>query len=148
MPKFLESKKLDYTAYELYSLVIDIEKYPEFVPWCTEATILSNSENTVIAELFIKFGFVSHSYKSKIMHDKTDEGYFVNITQEEGPFKYLNTRWQFKKDGNRSSIVDFEIELELDSQIHNLILEGFFPTATKIMINSFEERARRIYGTN
>jgi coenzyme Q-binding protein COQ10 len=148
MPQFRDSRTLEYTARQIYDLVIDIEKYPEFVPWCSRCDIVSNQESEIVADLEVSFGPFKKSYISKITHGVLEDGYYIYIEKISGQFRKLDTKWEFRKQGVSSCIVDFKIEFEFESIIASSLISGFFETATKVMIEAFEDRARSIYGNN
>lgn len=148
MPYFRDSRIVNYTAEQMYDLVMDIEKYPEFVPWCNNCTILSREENYIIAELEASFGIFRKSYLSKINHGLKDSNYYVHIEKISNQLKKLDTKWEFKKENELSSLVNFEIDFELESIIANNLISSIFHNTTKTIIEAFENRARRIYGHN
>ena len=147
MLKFVDSRTMNFTAHQLYSLVLDVEKYPEFVPWCNKATILSKMDQEIEAELGIRFGIFDKSYISKVTHGPSREDlYYININQIDGPFEYLKTSWFFTKKERLSSLVNFEMEFALQSQFIEKILSSIFDTAAHAMIGAFEKRAEELYG--
>lgn len=146
MHKFQDSKTLNYSNEQLYSIVIDVEKYDEFVPWCKSCTIVSKSEGEIIADIYIKSGFVSKSYRSFIKHGKRGGEYFINISQISGPFDYLNTDWNFISESTSSTLVQFNIDFKFKSDLLNLLIGGVFDYASKEMISAFEKRAKELYG--
>ncbi|MDX1924234.1 MAG: type II toxin-antitoxin system RatA family toxin [Rickettsiaceae bacterium] len=149
MLSFSDSRNLDFTAYQLYSLVLDVEKYPEFVPWCESCKVLSKEDQTIYAELSVRYGLFAKSYTSKIDHGVlSDEEYFVHIVQTQGPFEKLNTDWAFKKDGKFSSVVNYNMELALKSSFLENMLSTVLDSAADLMINAFEKRAQEIYGNS
>lgn len=160
MPRFSDTRRLNFTARQIYDLVIDVEKYHEFVPYCSKCNITGREENLIYADMEVSFGFYQKSYSSRIeygvrerdsevmlnqVQDIRSQGYFISITQVSGPFTKLNTDWTFVKDGKNACVVQFDIEFEFESGIANMLIGSVFDEATKIMINAFEERARSIY---
>ena len=148
MPSFSETKILNYTARQVYDLVIDVERYPEFVPWCSKCRIIETNESDIIAELEVKFGPFNKSYISKISHGHIDDAYFINISQISGPFENLDTKWKFEKNGKFSTKIYFSINFNFSSKILSKMISSVFELATKDMVNAFEDRAKEIYGNN
>ncbi|MDX1917180.1 MAG: type II toxin-antitoxin system RatA family toxin [Rickettsiaceae bacterium] len=147
MLKFADSRVMNFTAFQLYCMVLDIEKYPEFVPWCSNAKILLKERQEIEAELGIDFGIYSKSYISRIIHGISGEDqYYISIHQKEGPFEYMNTNWFFTKQEKFSTLVAFEMEFQLKSQFIEKILSAVFDNAANSMIVAFEKRAGEIYG--
>lgn len=89
MPSFQESKSFSYPAHKIYALIMDIEKYPEFLPWCKQTKIIEKvSPNHLTADLLINFKNFFEKYRSEVKHGK-QEYYFVETQAIEGPFKSL-----------------------------------------------------------
>lgn len=145
MPSFSETKILNYTARQLYDLVLDVKQYPKFVPWCEECKVLSIKEREIIAEVTAAFGPFKKSYTSLIKHGTYDENYFVKVEQLTGPFEFLDTEWVFEKHDKFSSKINFNISFEFESNLVNGLISGIFENATKEMIIAFEQRAKEIY---
>ncbi len=142
-----DSRISDFSAYQLYSLVIDVEKYPDFVPWCNESKILTSKDDIIEARLGIKFGIFSKSYISEIKHGVyKDNNYFININQKEGPFEYLKTNWDFIQQSEFKSLVTLKMEFEIKNKLIESVLGAIFDSTTNSMIEAFENRAKEIYG--
>ncbi len=146
MRKFKDSKILQYTAKQLYDLVLDVEQYDAFVPWCSKCEVISKSEGKITADLAIKSGFISKSYRSSIVHGSNLDGFYIEINQTSGPFKYLDTKWHFKKIDDAKTKVDFAIDFEFESEIINMVIGGIFSNTSEKIIEAFEKRAKEIYG--
>ena len=149
MPSLTEKRTLPYKAEQIYSLVMDIEKYPEFLPWCKQAKIIEViSENNLIADLLINFKNFFEKYRSEVRHGIDENGnYFVDVIAIEGPFKHLTNKWKFKKGSDPLGSDPFcEIEFFIEFQFNSFILEkmlgGIFTKATEKMMFAFEERAK------
>ena len=103
-------------------MVLDIEKYPEFVPWCLGGKIHTNIDkgNTVeiTADLTIGKSFFNETYKSFVIYDKSNDS--INVTNIEGPLKHLENKWNFRQTGD-SSEVDFYVDFELKNKILNVL---------------------------
>lgn len=145
MPKFNETKILKYTARQLYDLVLDVEKYPEFVPWCKGCKIISNNEDGILAELSVRFGPFEKSYISCITHGVEDDCYYINVHQVSGPFNILETNWIFKKYNKFATELSFDINFEFKSAMVNSLIGNIFNKASKDMVEAFETRATSIY---
>ncbi len=146
MHEFEDSKIMPYTAKELYDLVLDVEKYDAFVPWCSKCNIVDKSEGLITADLYVKSGFISQSYRSNITHGFKDNAYFINIAQLSGPFKYLDTKWSFKEIDKTQTQVRFTIDFEFESEIINKLIGGIFSSSSAKIMKAFEKRAKEIYG--
>ena len=102
MPAYTERQEMPYECGQLFDLVLDIERYPEFLPWCRAARILERGEGEFLAELVIAFSHLSESYTSRVVYQRPG---FIDVTMVKGPFEYLVNRWRFTPTtGERRSI--------------------------------------------
>ncbi len=147
MPSLSQNKTLPYTAEQMYALVMDIEKYPEFLPWCRQAKIIKIvSENNLQADLLINFKNFFEKYRSEVKHGRSDEEiYFIEVIAIEGPFKKLVNNWKFHNLENGQCQVEFFIEFEFNSIFLTKMLGMIFERATEKMMAAFEERAREMF---
>tara|TARA_B100000886_G_scaffold338168_1_gene300426 strand:+ start:2295 stop:2729 length:435 start_codon:yes stop_codon:yes gene_type:complete len=143
LPSHSEIRELPYTAEQMHSLVLDIEKYPEFLPWCTNARILSRdlNKNIILADLVIGFKAFSETFTSSVYFE-TPELIVVNF--EKGPFKYLMNNWRFCSIGSRCN-VSFDIDFEFQSRILRAVMAPLFHEAVCRMVGAFESRAAHLY---
>lgn len=144
MHSFNDTRLLPYQAELVRDIVLDIEKYPEFLPWCSKAKLLSKAETELTAELTINFKLFTESYKSRIITTENKESFEINVEAISGPFKKLTNFWSIKKLNNDCE-VNFSIDFECKSMILDSVIGTFFSMATNKMINAFETRARYIF---
>ena len=146
MPSASIKKKIFCSKKNLINLVLDIEKYPQFVPWCLDSKIHKriDRKNTVeiIADLTIGRSFFKETYKSFVKYDKISES--IQVTNINGPLKHLENKWFFKQTG-KSSEVDFHIDFELKNKILNIIMKKSFNIGLKKIADSFEKRANSLF---
>ena len=123
-------------------MVLDIEKYPEFVPWCLNSKINSKNDKgdkiEIIAELTIGKSFFNETYKSFVIYEKSSDS--IHVTNMEGPLKHLENKWFFEQKGNNSE-VDFHVDFELKNKILNLLMVKSFDIGLKKIADAFEKRA-------
>ena len=127
-------------------MVLDIEKYPEFVPWCIKGKIhnIKEEENFVeiIADLTIGKSFFKETYKSHVIYKKKIDQ--ILVTNIDGPLKFLENKWLFKQVGKDSEI-DFSINFELKNKILNLFMTKSFDIGLNKIAASFEKRAIELF---
>ena len=127
-------------------MVLDIEKYPEFVPWCLDGKIHSTNDKgniiEITADLTIGKSFFNETYKSFVIFDKSKDT--IRVTNIDGPLKYLENKWFFKRIGNNSEI-DFHVDFELKSKILNVLISRSFDIGLKKIADAFEERAIELF---
>lgn len=148
MKHYHDTQRSTYAPRQLYDLVLDIEKYPEFLPWCRAARILSREEGTLLGELVISFRHITESYVSEVTFtppEESSEGR-IDVKLVRGPFRHLENHWQFipMQDGGT------EIKLSLAFQFRTRLLDSLigllFGKATLKMAHAFKQRADELYG--
>jgi coenzyme Q-binding protein COQ10 len=147
-----ERKILPYTAEEMFALVGDIERYPEFLPWCRRLKIRERREEAgqtvLVADMTISFKVVSESFTSKVVLEPATRR--IDVTYVNGPFRYLHNRWQFEPQPQGSSAeggctVDFFIDFEFKSRALGMLIGAVFHVAIEKLVAAFEARARALY---
>ncbi|MBV8779504.1 MAG: type II toxin-antitoxin system RatA family toxin [Alphaproteobacteria bacterium] len=142
MPTHAEQRLLPYTPEQMYALVADIERYPEFLPWCVAARIKERRGDFIDADLVIGFKMFRERFTS---HVKLDPPARIDVAYAEGPFRYLNNHWIFERlpAGCR---IDFFVDFEFKSRLLQKVIEVLFGEAVRRMVAAFEARARQLYG--
>jgi coenzyme Q-binding protein COQ10 len=142
MPTHAERKIIPYRPEQLFDLVADVGKYPEFLPWCVGARVRSRTEKELVADLTIGFGPIHESFTSRVTLDRPSR---IRVRYENGPFRYLNNQWTFTPHP-RGSAVDFFVDFEFRSRLLRAAMTVVFNEAVRRMVNAFEKRARAVYG--
>jgi coenzyme Q-binding protein COQ10 len=142
MPTHAERQLVSYRPDQLFDLVADIPRYPEFLPWCVGARVRSRTETEVIADLTVGFGPFRETFTSRVTLDRPHR---VRVRYEKGPFRYLNNEWDFIPHANGTE-VDFFVDFEFRSRILQAAVGVVFNEAVRRMVNAFDRRARQIYG--
>ena len=143
MPTHSERRVLPYTPQQLFDLVADIEKYPEFLPWCVATRITERSDDRLVSEMVIGFKMFRERFVSRVKLDR--EGHRIDVAYAEGPFKYLTNHWVFDEHP-RGCTIDFFVEFEFRSRFLQEVIEVLFHEAVRRMVGAFESRARDLYG--
>ena len=142
MKSSIQESIIDHSAFELFNIVLDIEKYPEFIPWCNSATIHSKNKNKIIADLNVKYKFFKKTFTSDVSYDS--KVLRIDVMYISGPLKQLQTKWKFKKLNKNQTKVLFEIKYEFNNFFYQKMSELFFDLIEQKMIDSFKERADKI----
>ncbi len=143
MPTHAEKKHLSYSAKEMFDLVADIERYPEFLPWCVGTRIKSRDGDEISADMVIGYKMFREKFSSKVVLREPDR---IDVAYTKGPFKYLNNHWIFLPDGAGECDIDFFVDFEFRSKLLQKFIGVVFNEAVKIMVQSFVNRAEIIYG--
>lgn len=142
MPTHAEKRILPFKAKQIFDLVADVEKYPDFLPWVISAKIISREDNKFIADLEIGYKIIRTSYRSEVILTPHQT---IDINYVDGPFRYLNNHWHFKELGETLMEVDFFIDFDFQSSYLQILLQSTFTEVVKRMIQAFEKRAAEIY---
>ena len=146
MPKASVKRLIECKKKDLIELVLDIEKYPEFVPFCFDAKIYENKNEgnliKIIADLTIGKGPFKDTYKSDVKYIKKDD--IILVKNIDGPLKYLDNKWQFKKTG-RLTEVSFDVDFELKNKFLNILMAKSFNYGLDKIADAFQRRAEELF---
>lgn len=143
MPRFSEVKHLPYRPDQMFALVADIQRYPDFLPWCVGARIRSRDNRRIVADLMIGFKAFRERFTSAVTLNPPGE---IDVVFTEGPFHHLNNHWHFSPEGDGCQI-DFLLDFEFRNRIYAALIGGLFEDATHKMMAAFIARADSLYGT-
>ena len=146
MPKASVKRSIECEKNQLIDLVLDVDKYPLFVPFCLDSKVHEKKEQgdliLMIADLTIGKGPLKDTYKSDVKYYKKDDTIFV--TNLDGPLKHLENRWHFKQ-LNKTTEVSFEVDFELKNEFLNMIMTKSFQFGLDKIADSFEKRAEELF---
>ncbi len=142
MPTHAEKKLLPYSPQQMFDLVLDIERYPEFLPWCLSCDIIKEMDHEKLANLVIGYKFFREWLKCRV---KYDDGQSIRVEYVNGPLRYLSNTWNFKTMPNGSCEVDFYVDFEFKNPIFQKLMGVFFNEIVKRMVKAFEDRAAQLY---
>lgn len=142
MPSHAEKRVLPYSATQLFDLVLDIEKYPEFLPWCLGARVNSRGARDLEADVLVGYKMFREKFSSRVHFTRAHD---IEVEYLKGPMRHLHNAWIFTdvKGGCR---VEFEVDFTLQSRLLEGFVTQFFDKALARMIDAFEARAQEIYG--
>ena len=143
MPTHAEKRLLPYTPEKLYNLVSDVEKYPDFLPWCIALRVRSREVKMINADMIIGFKVFREKFTTRVTLNPPRR---IDVEYLDGPFKYLNNHWIFKPIDDGACEIDFYVDFEFKSILLQKAMGAVFNEAVQKMINAFEARAHRIYG--
>ncbi len=147
MPTHSETRPLPYTAQQMYDLVGDVAKYPEFLPWCAAARIRSTRDvgeaRVIEADLVISFKVFRERFGSRVT--LFDAQKRIDTEYLDGPFKYMRSDWQFE-DTDQGCNVSFHVDFEFKNAVLQGIIGVVFNEAMQRIVRAFERRAAELYG--
>lgn len=148
MPQFETTRRVQHTADEMFRLVADVEKYPQFLPLCKSLTVKSERERDgrtlLVADMTVAYKMVRETFTSQVLL-KPDERQ-IDVKYVDGPFRYLDNRWNFEPVGENACDVKFFIDYEFKSRTLGLMMGTMFDYAFRRFAKAFEERADKVYG--
>ena len=146
MPKASVKKLIECKKEQLIDLVLDIEKYPEFVPFCVSAKVhekkVQGNLLLIVGDLTIGKGPFKDTYKCDVKYNKNEDSIFV--TNLDGPLKYLENTWYFKEKNNVTEI-SFEVDFELKNEFLNIVMTKSFQFALDKIAEAFQKRAEELF---
>jgi|HubBroStandDraft_1064217.scaffolds.fasta_scaffold184479_1 coenzyme Q-binding protein COQ10 len=142
MPTHAERHFVPYRPEQLFDLVADVGKYPQFLPWCLGARVRSSTQAELVADITVGFGPFRETFTSR---DALERPSHIRVRYERGPFRYLNNHWDFLPH-EQGCEVDFYIDFEFRSRILQAAIGVVFNEAVRRMVGAFLKRARDVYG--
>ena len=144
MTKHVEKRVISHTPQHMFELVADVERYPEFLPWCLGTRITKQEADMLEADMLIGFRMFRERYGSHVELDCA--GMEINVRFTHGPFRYLVNRWRFLPHENGCEI-DFFVDFEFRSRLLQKVIGALFTEAVHRMVRAFETRADERFGT-
>ena len=137
-----EKRVVSHTPEQLYALVLDVQKYHQFLQWCLAARVKSQTESELTADLIIGFNMFRETFTSYVEFDS--DKLEIDVRYAEGPFKHLTNNWKFlpHEDGCE---IDFYVDFEFNSRLLQSVIEALFTEAVRRMVRAFETRADKLY---
>ena len=146
MPKASVKRLIECNKEQLIDLVLDIESYPKFIPYCLDAKIYKKKEEKnlilIIADLTIGKGRFKATYKSDVRFNKNTDT--IQVTNIEGPLKHLDNKWVFLEKDN-STEISFDINFEIENKFLNIVMSKSFQYGLDKIADSFQKRANDIF---
>ncbi len=142
MPTYAEKRVLRYSPEQLFDMVADVRRYPEFLPWCVAARVVTSTDAELTADLTIGFKVFRETFRSRVTLERPDH---VHVEYLTGPFRYLNNHWRFTPVAG-STEVSFFVDFEFKSRLLQAVIGTVFNEAVRLMVRAFERRATVLYG--
>ncbi len=149
MPQFSTTRRVRHSAADMFDLVADVERYPQFVPMCQSLSVRRRTtdgqgRDVVIADMTVAYKFIRETFTSRVTLDRTKPEVLVEYL--EGPFRRMNNRWNFRPVDEHACEVEFFIAYEFRSRTLGLLMGGIFDAAFRRFAAAFERRADQVYG--
>jgi coenzyme Q-binding protein COQ10 len=149
MPQFSTRRRVGHSATDMFDLVADVERYPEFVPLCRALKVRQRTPGgegieTIVADMTVSFKLVRESFRSRVTLERPKQQILVEYLQ--GPFSHMQNRWTFKPTGERTCEIEFFINYEFRSRMLGVLMGSMFDAAFRRFATAFEARADQVYG--
>ena len=149
MPQFTTTRRVRHSAADMFDLVADVERYPEFVPLCKSLAVRRRSKDgegrdVIVADMTVSYKLIRETFTSRVTLDRGKREILVEY--QEGPFRAMNNRWRFHPTGEQASEIQFFIAYEFRSRTLGLLMGSIFDAAFRRFSAAFERRADQVYG--
>jgi coenzyme Q-binding protein COQ10 len=149
MPQFSTTRRVKHSAADMFALVADVERYPQFVPLCRSLAVRRRTKDSadrevIVADMTVAYKLVRETFTSRVTLDRPKLEILVEYL--EGPFERMNNRWTFRPAGEQACEVEFFIAYEFRSRTLGLLMGGIFDAAFRRFATAFERRADQVYG--
>ena len=145
MPTHAEQRVVPFTPGQLFDLVADVARYPDFLPWCVGARVRESCQEEILADLMIGYKLERERFTSRVFLNRTEGR--IDVAYTDGPFRYLDNYWVFH-DHSEGCLIDFHVDFEFRLAILEKLITTLFNEAVKRMVGAFEERAYALYGAS
>ncbi len=149
MPKFTNRRRVRHAASNMFDLVADVERYPEFVPLCKALAVRRRTPGddgveTVVADMTVAYKLVRETFRSRVTLNRPQLQILVEYL--EGPFSHMQNRWTFRPIDDGGCEIEFFIDYEFRSRTLGLLMGAMFEAAFRRFAEAFERRADQVYG--
>lgn len=144
MPRHSETRQLPWTPQEMFDLVADVKRYPEFLPWVVAVRPRQQEESLSVWDMSVGFKSLRESFTSRVQLHRPDH---IDVDYISGPLKHLRNDWYFHPGDIGGTRLEFHVDFEFKSKIFERLAGAFFHEAFKRMVASFEARALKLYGS-
>ena len=144
MPSINKSVVVPYSPAQMYTLVNDINAYPEFINWCEKSEILSQDADEIKATLHLSVGGLQKSFTTR---NRLQPNKMIEMRLVDGPFHHLEGFWIFETDGDNHCKIRFELEFEFSNKLMGIAAGPVFSQMTLGLVDAFSQRAQEVYGT-
>lgn len=143
MPRHFEKRILPYTPAQMFALVADVASYPDFLPWCKKAVLRDRGESSLTADLYVGAKGFQERFTSHVTLVRASR---IQVTYGGGALARLSNEWTFVPAPNGGCEISFFVDFALRSKLLGVLMDAFFDVAFRRMVQSFEQRAKELYG--
>ncbi|MEE4200565.1 type II toxin-antitoxin system RatA family toxin [Erythrobacter sp.] len=140
-----ETRRLPYSAEQMFDLVADVKRYREFLPWVIATRVRSDSETEMVADMVVGFKSIRETFTSRVSKDRPRE---IAVHYVDGPLSDLDNVWIFRPVDENTCEIDFAVDFEFKNRVFQALAGQYFDRAFRKMVAAFEARAHELYGNS
>ncbi|MBC2666437.1 type II toxin-antitoxin system RatA family toxin [Novosphingobium flavum] len=140
-----ETRRLPWSAEQMFDLVADVGRYPEFLPWVIATRVRSDGESEMVADMLVGFSALREKFTSRVEKRRPDE---IRVHYIDGPLRDLDNRWLFRALGPDACEIDFRVEFTFRNALFQKLAGQYLDKAFRKMVAAFETRAQQLYGSS
>ena len=144
MPGIRETRQLPFSAEQMFDLVADVSRYPEFLPWVVGTRVRSDSEHEMIADMLVGFNALREKFTSRVAKQRPTA---ISVQYIDGPLRDLDNTWKFRPT-EQGCEIDFAVSFTFRNAMFEALAGQYFDRAFRKMVSAFEARAHQLYGSN
>ncbi len=145
MPSIRETRQLPYSAEQMFDLVADVDRYPEFLPWVVATRVRHDSDSEMTADMLVGFKALREKFTSKVVKHRPD---MICVHYVDGPLRDLDNNWTFRNCGENCCEIEFAVDFTFKNMMFEALAGQYIDRAFRKMVSAFEERARVLYGSS
>jgi coenzyme Q-binding protein COQ10 len=145
MPSIREMRSLPYSAEQMFDLVADVGRYPEFLPWVAATRVRSNTESEMVADMLVAFKALREKFTSRVEKQRPDR---IKVHYIDGPLSDLDNVWQFHPVADNACEIEFSVEFAFRNKLFEKLAGQYIDRAFRKMVGAFETRAEELYGSS
>lgn len=145
MPSIHEVRRLPYSAEQMFDLVADVDRYPEFLPWVAATRVRSDSDTEMVADMLVAFKALREKFASRVEKRRPE---VIKVHYIDGPLSDLDNLWRFKPVGPAACEVDFRVDFRFRNALFEKLAGQYIDRAFRKMVSAFESRAAELYGSS
>ena len=145
MPSIRETRRLPYSAEQMFDLVADVDRYPEFLPWVVATRVKHDSDTNMTADMLVGFKALREKFTSNVEKRRPDE---LRVHYVDGPLRDLDNHWTFSALGEDECQIEFSVDFAFKNRMFEALAGQYIDRAFRKMVAAFEERAADLYGSS
>lgn len=145
MPGIRETRRLPFSAEQMFDLVADVARYDEFLPWVVGTRVKTDSETEMVADLLVGFKALREKFTSKVLKQRPER---IEVIYLDGPMRDLDNIWHFRSLESGGCEIEFSVSFTFRNTVFEALAGQYFDRAFRRMVTAFEERAEELYGSN